>query len=176
MNLSTGRVLVVVALVVAGLAVLANGFGNDGTSAATTTPTISPSRGASPTETSPPASTPPPTETPAPNKKGVLFQALNGTTVTGAGAAAQDRLTAAGYTKVADATDAPAQDVTRTTIYFRPDDTGQNESDATYVAEQYFKGAAVKKLNTEIENAGIEQSAAIVVVVGSDWATKITAA
>ena len=174
MNLSTGRVLVVVALVVAGLAILANGFGNDGTSAATTTPTVSPSRGASPTETSPPASTPPPTQTPAPNKEGVLFMALNGTTVTGAGAAAQDLLTAANYTKVADATDAPAQDVTRTTIYYRPDDTGQNEADARWVAKKYFKGAAVKKLNTEIANADIPQSAAIVVVVGADWATKIT--
>ena len=175
MNLSTGRVLVVVALVVAGLAILANGFGNDGTSAATTTPTVSPSRGASPTETSPPASTPPPTQTPAPNKEGVLFMALNGTTVTGAGAAAQDLLTAANYTKVADATDAPAQDVTKTTIYYRPDDTGQNEADASYVAKKFFAGAVVKKLNTEIQNADIPQSAAIVVVVGADWATKITA-
>ena len=82
--------------------------------------------------------------------------ALNGTTVTGAGAAAQDLLTAANYTKVADATDAPAQDVTRTTIYYRPDDTGQNEADARWVAKKYFKGAAVKKLNEVFGEAGLD--------------------
>ncbi len=173
MNLSTGRVLVVVALVVAGLAILANGFGNDGTSAATTTPTLSPSRGTSPTETSPPPTSAPPTQTPAPNKTGVLFMALNGTDVLGAGAAAQKLLTDDGYKKVADAVNAPTQGVPKTTVYFRADDTGQNEADANYVAKTYFEGATVKKLNTDIQNV-VEDSAAIVIVVGADWATKIT--
>ena len=173
MNLSTGRVLIIVALIVAGLAVLANGFADEGTTAAT--PTSSPTTPrTSPTETQPPASNEPPTETPAPNTEGVLFMALNGTTVTGAGAAAQERLTGHGYKKVQDAVDAPTQDIKTTTIYYRSDDTGQNKADATYVAETYFKGAAVKKLNTEIENVGIPESTAIVVVVGADWASKLT--
>lgn len=171
MNLSTGRVLIIVALVVAGLAILANGFADEGTAAAT--PTSSPTRGVSPTETQPPASSQPPTSTPPPNTKGVLFMALNGTTVTGAGAAAQDLLTGDGYTKVQDAKDAPTQDIKKTTIYYRPDQSGQNQADATYVEEQYFKGAAVKKLNVDIQNV-VPDSAAIVVVVGADWADKLT--
>jgi hypothetical protein len=171
-NLSTGRVLVIVALIVVGLAVLANGFADEGTAAA---PSLSPSPGGgpSPTETQSPQPTDTTTPTPDPNTKGVLFMALNGTTVAGAGAAAQTRLTAAGYKSVQTAADAPTQDIQRTTIYYRPDDTGQNQSDATYVAGKYFKGAAVKKLNTEIESANVPDSAAIVVVVGADWATKL---
>jgi hypothetical protein len=175
-NLSTGRVLVIVALIVVGLAVLANGFADEGTAAASTT--LSPSAGggggASPTDSVSPTETEPPTSTPPPNTKGVLFMALNGTTVTGAGAAAQDLLTNGGYTKVADAVDAPTQDIKKTTIYYRPDQNGQNQADATYVQQKYFKGAAVKKLNPDVQNAGVPDSAAIVVVVGADWATKIT--
>ena len=173
MNLSTGRVLVIVALIVVGLAVLANGFADEGTAAS---PTLSPSPGGgvSPTDTSSPTVTEPPTSTPPPNTKGVLFMALNGTTITGAGAAAQDLLANDGYTKVADAADAPTQDIKKTTIYYRPDQTGQNQADATYVQQKYFKGGTVKKLNTAIQSANVPDSAAIVVVVGADWATKIT--
>jgi LytR cell envelope-related transcriptional attenuator len=175
-NLSTGRVLIIVALVVAGLAVLANGFADSGTTAAvvtTTTPTIGPS----PTDTetqSPSTSTASPTQTPKPNKTGVAFMALNGTDVPGAGAAAQTMLTADGYDSVATASDVPNKPVPKTTIYYRPDHSGQNQSDATYVSDQYFRGSSVKKLNTEIEGV-VPEEAAIVVVVGVDWATKITA-
>lgn len=175
MNLSTGRVLVIVALIVVGLAVLANGFADEGTAAASPAPSATGGGGgASPTDTSSPQPTDTSTPTPAPNTKGVLFMALNGTTIAGAGAAAQDLLTADGYKAPVVAADAPTQDIQRTTIYYRPDDSGQNKSDATYVADKYFKGAAVKKLNTAIQNAGVPDSAAIVVVVGADWATKLT--
>jgi hypothetical protein len=172
-NLSTGRVLVIVALIVVGLAVLANGFGDTAPAAATSTPSLSPSGGSS-TETSPPPTTEAPTSTPQPNTKGVLFMALNGTDVAGAAAAAQDLLTGHGYTKVQDAADAPSKGVTKTTIYYRPDHSGQNQADATYVQGQYFKGAAVKKLNTDIQNV-VPESAAIVIVIGADWASKISA-
>jgi hypothetical protein len=168
-NLSTGRVLIIVALIVAGLAVLANGFADEGPAVASPTRTTSSS-------TSPPASEPPesepPTQTPPPQKTGVLFMALNGTEVPGAGAAAQELLTGEGYTKVQDADDAPAQDVKKTTIYYRPDDSGQNRSDATYVAKKYFGRAPVKKLDTEVQGA-VPSSADIVVVVGQDYATQL---
>jgi LytR cell envelope-related transcriptional attenuator len=173
-NLSTGRVLVIVALIVAGLAILANGFADTDTTAAATSPTTSASGGPSSTETEPPASpTETPTPTPAPNETGVLFMALNGTDVAGAGAAAQEMLTADGYEAAQAAADAPSAGVPKTTVYYRPDHSGQNKADATYVVKEYFKGGAVKKLDTEIQDV-VPEAAAIVVVVGEDWATKIT--
>ena len=175
MNLSTGRVLIIVALVVAGLAVLANGFADSGPTAAAT-PSNSPSGRGTSTQTQPPSSStssPPPTETPAPNKDGVAFMALNGTEVPGAGAAAQTLLTQDGYDSVATAADAPSKPVPKTTIYYRPDHSGQSKSDATWVSNKYFDGSSVKKLNTEILGV-VPDDATIVVVVGVDWATKIT--
>jgi LytR cell envelope-related transcriptional attenuator len=172
-NLSTGRVLIIVALIVGGLAILANGFADSGTTAATT-PTSSPSTGPSPTDTrSPPPTTSSPTPTPQPNKTGVKFMALNGTDVVGAAGAAQTLLSADGYVVAQEAADAPSQGVTKTTIYYRPDHNGQNQSDANYVSDEYFKGSVVKKLDPDIQGA-VPDDAAIVVVVGGDWATKIT--
>lgn len=174
MNLSTGRVLIIVALTVAGLAVLANGFADSGTSAAASLTPSATSPGPSPTKTQEPPPSESPTPTPTPNKTGVVFMALNGTDVPGAGAAAQDLLTSDGYTASQDAVNAPTQGVPKTTIYYRPDRDGQNESDAHYVARKYFEGAAVKKLDTDIKAVAGVDEAAIVVVVGEDWATKIT--
>jgi hypothetical protein len=178
-NLSTGRVLIIVALIVGGLAVLANGFGNDAGSteaAVSPTTTSSPTGHASPTDTASPTTTETPTPTPPPQKTGVLFMALNGTDVAGAGAAAQVVLTDAGYQKVQDAADAPVQNVKRTTIYYRDDaDAAQNEADAAYVAKKYFKHAAVKKLDSAVQGV-VPDSATIVVVVGSDYATQLVGA
>jgi hypothetical protein len=173
-NLSTGRVLIIVALIVAGLAVLANGFADSGTTAAAPT-TTTPSVGASPSNSHsqpPPSSPASPTPTPAPQKTGVKFMALNGTDVPGAGAAAQTLLTQAGYDSVATAADTTNKPVPKTTIYYRPDHSGQNRADATWVSSKYFDGSSVKKLNTDI--GAVPEDAAIVVVVGVDWATKIT--
>jgi hypothetical protein len=176
-NLSTGRVLIIVALIVGGLAILANGFGNGATTAeASASPTTSPRGHASPTDTESPTATETPTSTPPPQKTGVLFMALNGTTVAGAGAAAQVVLTDAGYQKVQDAADAPVQNVKRTTIYYRDDaDAAQNKADATYVATKYFKHAAVKKLDPDVQSK-VPDSATIVVVVGSDYADQLVGA
>ena len=176
MNLSTGRVLIIVALVVAGLAILANGFADSESTVAATPSTSGGGGRVSPTESpepSSPSATETPTQTPAPNKTGVSFMALNGTDVAGAGAAAQTLLTDAGYDSVATAADAPSQGVAKTTVYYRPEHSGQNQADATYVSTKYFKGSLVKKLNTEIQGV-VPDDAAIVVVVGDDWATKIT--
>jgi hypothetical protein len=173
-NLSTGRVLIIVALIVGGLAILANGFTDEGGTAAASTTTSPPGR-SSPTDTTTPTptDTPTPTPTPAPQKTGVLFMALNGTDVAGAGAAAQVVLTDAGYQKVQDAVNAPVSNVKRTTIYFRDDaDAAQNESDANYVAKKYFNNAAVKKLDPDIQSV-VPQSATIVVVVGEDYAQQL---
>lgn len=174
MNLSTGRVLVIVALIVVGLAVLANGFADSGTTAATLSPTPSPT-GAAHTSTSPPPPTSSsPEPTPAPETKGVLFMAMNGTNVTGAGAAAQTKLTDAGYVSAADATDAPTGGVKKTIVYYRDDENApQNQANATYVATKIFKHSVVKPLDPNLE--GVPKSATIVVVVGEDYAEQLVA-
>ena len=141
MNLSTGRVLVIVALIVGGLAVLANGFTDSGSAAA---PSLSPSPtsgGHSSTSSPPPTEPPSPTSpTPAPETKGVLFMAMNGTNVTGAGAAAQTVLTDAGYTATKNAIDAPTGGITKTIVYYRDDqDSAQNQSNANYVGGQVLQ-------------------------------------
>lgn len=172
MNLSTGRILIIVALVVAGLAVLANGFvDTGGTAAVGVTPTPSTSMTASPSSTD----TASPTVTPAPQTEGVLIMALNGTDVTGAGAAAQDLLVSDGYKETKPAGDAPVSGVKKTTVYYRDDDNAaQNQADATYIADTYFNGAPVKKLDPSYSDV-VPASVMVVVVVGEDYASTLTA-
>jgi len=172
-NLGTARIVVIVALVVAGAAVLANGFPANGGNVA------GPSGGASPSGSpSSPASSPttqPPPPGPSPQTTGVSFTALNGTDVLGAGAAAQALLVKHGYTSVQDATNAPSAGATKTTIYYRSGQGGaQNKSDAAYVAQTYFKGAAVKKLDPSLESL-VPATASIVVLIGSDDAQSLVA-
>jgi len=172
MNLSTGRIVVIVALIVLGLAVLANGF-ESGSTAATpsTSPSVSPTSSPSPggTETQTPSS-----PTPAPQTDGVLIMAMNGTDVTGAGAAAQTLLEDEGYKAPEIAADAPVQGVKKTTVYYRDDDNAaQNQSDATYIADTYFGNAPVKPLDAGID-AEVPATVTVVVVVGEDYATKLT--
>jgi LytR cell envelope-related transcriptional attenuator len=169
-NLSTGRVLVIVALVVVGLAVLANGFSDSGTTGAALTPT--PSGGGHTTSTTPPPTSVPPSPTPAPQTKGVLFMAMNGTDVPGAGAAAQTKLSNAGYTVATPAIDAPTSGIKKTIVYYRNDDNApQNLSNANYVAQHYFKHAEVKPLDPTMQ--GVPKSATLVVVVGEDYAQQL---
>jgi LytR cell envelope-related transcriptional attenuator len=169
-NLSTGRVLVIVALIVVGLAVLANGFSDSGTSAATLTPT--PSGGGHTTSTTPPPTSAPPSPTPPPQTKNVLFMAMNGTSVPGAGAAAQTKLTTAGYTAAATAVNAPTSGIKKTIVYYRDDaNAPQNQSNANYVAQHYFNHAMVKPLDPSLQ--GVPKSATIVVVVGEDYAQQL---
>jgi len=173
-NLSTGRVLVIVALIVGGLAVLANGFTDSGSTAATTSPSPTTGGGRSSSTSPPPTGTPSPTVTPAPDTKGVLFMAMNGTSVLGAGAAAQTKLTDAGYVAAKSAINAPTSGIKKTIVYYRDDqDTEQNQANATYVEQKFFKGAAVKPLDPTL--AGVPPSATIVVVVGDDTAQQLVA-
>ncbi len=174
MNLSTGRILIIVALVVAGLAVLANGFLDDGATVAAPSGSVSPSGTES---TTPPATdTTSPPATPAPQTKGVIIIALNGTDVVGAGAAAQALLVSDGYKEAQPAADAPGSSgVKKTTVYYRDDESAaQNQADATYIADSYFDGAPVKKLDPGFADV-VPDSVTVVVVVGDDYASKLTA-
>jgi hypothetical protein len=171
-NLSTGRILIIVALVVAGLAVLANGFLDDEATVAAPSSSASPS---STESTPPPTDTPSPTATPAPQTKGVIIIALNGTDVTGAGAAAQDLLVSDGYKEAQPSDNAPVAGVKKTTVYYRDDENAaQNEADATYIADTYFDGAPVKKLDPSFSEV-VPDSVTVVVVVGADYASTLTA-
>ena len=170
-NLGTARIVVIVALVVAGAAVLANGFPANGGSVAGPSAGRSPSGSASSPTTTPTTQPPPPG--PSPQTTGVSFTALNGTDVLGAGAAAQALLVKHHYNSVQDATNAPSAGVTMTTIYYRGGQGGaQNKSDAAYVAQTYFNGAAVKKLDPSLETL-VPATAMIVVLIGTDDAQSL---
>jgi hypothetical protein len=171
-NLGTGRVLVIVALIAAGVLVLAKGFGGEGAAVAAS----SVSATHSPTGTSTRTTSPTPTETetasatPAPRTKGVLFMVLNGTTVTGLGAAAENTLVSQGYEAPVPAANAPTQGVKTTTVYYRPGpNEAQNKSDATYVSTTFFPGSKVDKLGPAFDSI-VPQAATIAVVVGEDYA------
>jgi LytR cell envelope-related transcriptional attenuator len=171
-NLGTARIVVIVALVVAGAVVLANGFSDTGEAAAPTG-SVSPSGSVSPGSS--PSPTQPAVETPSPQSPGdVTFMALNGTEVSGAASAAQDKLTRKGYVAVEGSPDdAPSKGVETTTIYYRGgQDAAQNKSDATEIAEKYFQGADIKKLDTSLEGI-VPAEAMIVVVVGQDYADSL---
>lgn len=173
-NLGTGRLIVILALVVAGVLVLSQGFTDEGQTSAqpSTSPTVSPTDTGSPqpTGTEPPGGN---GEAPEPNTTGVNFIALNGTPTTGAGAAAQGLLVADGYVSVLDAADSPVQGVSVTTIYYRGGaDSAQNQADAEYVNETYFegKGQVDKVSSAPVFEEVVPKSATLVVVVGSDYA------
>jgi LytR cell envelope-related transcriptional attenuator len=170
-NLGTARIVVIVALVVAGAVVLANGFSDTGEAAAPTG-SVSPSGSVSPASPSP---TQPAVETPSPQPpEEVTFMALNGTEVSGAASAAQDKLTRKGYVAVEGSPDdAPSKGVETTTIYYRGgQDAAQNKSDATEIADKYFQGADITKLDTSLEGI-VPAEAMIVVVVGQDYADSL---
>lgn len=174
MNLGTGRIVVIVALLVVGAAVLANGFadggsglqpggGPTGTTIATDTPSQAPTGTVTPTAAA----------TPEPQVDGVLIQVFNGTNVTGLGATAQDMLEGKGYTINALALDAPSKPVPKTVVYYRGGAAAaQNESNATLLAKKNFKGAKVEELDPAIDDL-VKKSTQVVVVVGDDYAATI---
>ena len=90
------------------------------------------------------------------------------------GVRAQTVLTDAGYTAPKDAIDAPTSGIKKTIVYYRDDqDAAQNQANAAYVAQKFFKGATVKPLDTSL--TGVPPSATIVVVVGEDYAQQLVA-
>jgi len=173
-NLGTGRILILVALVVVGIAVLANGFPDGGTGPAAPAASVSSPGGTTSPTTPGGSSSPTPTATPPPQVDGVTVMALNGTNVTGAAAAAQDMLVQKGYTAPVPAADAPNAGVSTTTVYYRTGaDAAQNKSNATQIAKKYFKNAPVKKLDQTFADV-VPTSVSVVVVVGDDYASTLT--
>jgi hypothetical protein len=176
-SLGTARVLIIVALVAAGVVVLANGFEDE-----TGTSSAPPSDGA--TSPGPDASVSPspsvapsgsPSATPPPATEGVLIQVLNGTNVLGLAGEAQEMLIDEGYKAPTDAANAPTSGVKTTTVYYRPgENAAQNEADATYISETFFPGSKVDKLGPTFNDI-VPNSVTVVVVVGEDYAESVAA-
>ena len=175
MNLSPGRLAVLVALVVGGIAVMMNGFGDDGATMAagpsdvvetTTSGSPEPTDGASAST----SETPPPDLTP--EVEGVMIQVLNGTDQTGLASQVDLLLTGKGYTQGLAPDDLVNKPVPGTTVYFRTGDEGeQSKVDAENLATRYLKGveASVRPLGDAL-GTEVPSKIELVVVLGEDYA------
>lgn len=164
MNPGVARLAIVIALVIGGVALLANGFA-DGESAAAP-PGVSPS--SSPSESPSPSRSPEPSL--VPNQEGVLVQVLNGTSEAGRAGDFQILLEEEGYLRAGEPADAPDKPVLDSIVYFRRDDhRAQNRADAQLLSDTYLGGVPVKPMPASLESA-VAESADVVVVLGEDQA------
>jgi LytR cell envelope-related transcriptional attenuator len=166
-NLGTARVVIIVALVVVGVAVLANGFtdvsgavgasgGPSGTGSGSVTPSQTPSNRRS--------------SAPSPQQNGVLIMVLNGTDSTGLAADVQDALENKGYVAPNPPGNSPVPGVEQSTVYFRTgQQEDQNHADAQYLAETYLDDAAVQRLGPVFDEI-VPNTVTVVVVIGQDYA------
>lgn len=164
-SLGTARIVIVVALVALGIAVLSNGFDDPGDAAAAP-PSPTSTTGPTGSVTGP---SPSPPSTPAPAApEDIRFAVFNGTEEAGLAADAADFLTGEGYRLEQDPADATSSGVTRTTVYFRGgDDKAQNKSNAAAIAEALGVGK-LRQLSSEVEGSVTDRTD-IVVVLGSDY-------
>jgi hypothetical protein len=162
-NPGVARLAIVVALVIGGVALLANGF-SDGESVAAD----SDSRSPSPTESPSPSRSPQPSL--VPNQDGVLVQVLNGTSRAGYAGDFQILLEEEGYLRAGEPADAPDKPVLDSIVYFRRDDNrAQNRADAQLLSETYLGGVPVMPMPNSLEEV-VAESADVVVVLGEDQA------
>ena len=159
MSPGIGRIAVVVALVVGGIAVLTGGFNSSAPAPA--------GSGSHPTS-SPSASPASPSPTPSPRKNGVAIAVYNGTSSAGIAAQVQQTLQHDGYVPAQQPTNSPVTPINHTTIYYRSDaNAAQNRSDAQYIAHRYFKDARVEKLGDSFP--GLAKDASVAIVLGQDY-------
>jgi LytR cell envelope-related transcriptional attenuator len=172
-NTGTARIVIIVALLVVGGLVLANGFNTPRPVAAGVSPEPGASLSPSPTGTSTETDSPPPAdETPKPSApKDIPVAVFNGTNTLGLAAEVMDGLVGDGYKLGQEPTDAPQKPVAKTVVYFAGgEDAAQAESNATALAEKYFKGARVRELSAELGDL-VDHGVQVVVVIGEDEAS-----
>jgi hypothetical protein len=185
-NLGTWRIVIVVALVVVGVAVLANGFGDPGAALAggSPSPTVDDGDGgggATETPDGSPSPTEPPEEMPDPNTSGVLVKVFNGTSAPGLAGEVQAQLVdEGGNVAPEEPADAPAKPAARTIVYFRGGpQAAQNESDATYIAETFIEPVLGKMPRIDelsaVYREEVGETITVVVLIGEDYATAIAA-
>ena len=163
MNPGVSRLAIVIALVIGGVALLANGFSDDETVA-------SPRGSSSPSPSESPSPSRSPSQSIVPNKDGVLVQVLNGTSRPGYAGDFQILLEDEGYLRAGQPADAPDKPVVDSVVYFRKDDNrAQNQADAQLLSETYLSNVAVKPLPAALVDL-VSESADVVVVLGEDQA------
>ena len=164
MNPGVTRLAIVVALVVGGIAVLANGFSEDASGAEPPSPSVSPSASESPSPSTSPE------EKVSPAQEGVLVQVLNGTFTPGLAGDFQILLENEGYLSAGDPGDAPDKPIVDSVVYFRGDQkAAQNRADAQLLSENYLDGATVQRLPAELKDQ-TNEAADVIVVLGEDAA------
>jgi hypothetical protein len=168
-NLGTARIVIVVALVAVGAAVLANGFADPSVAAGG-----SPSPSASVTgptgETGSTSPSPPPTPQ-AEAPKNVAFAVFNGTEVDGLAADAAIFLEDEGFRLSAPADDAPESGVGKTVVYFRGGaEQAQNKANAAAVVEALGVGK-LRELGTGFDDL-VSGKTEVVIVLGADYEFK----
>jgi hypothetical protein len=175
-NTGTARIVIIVALLVTGVLVLANGFADsdtavagssDGGGGATTTSPSASASAAPSTAQSPQQQQQP--EAPKADKPGDTFIAVfNGTDSTGLAGIVADELVNDGYVPGQEPADAPNKPVTDTIVYFVGGPAAdQNRADAERLAEKYYPDAKVKELDPAYtDNDLVDKSVQVVVVVG----------
>ena len=172
MNLGIGRIIVIIALVAGGIAILANGFSGGGIVAANPSP--SPSAHHHHHHSSSPSTTPSTgggaSGLPSPQPpKDVTVAVLNSTNSAGLAAKADQQLTTGGYVSGQAPADSPVPGLPKTVVYYRGGaKAAQNQADAQQIADSFFHGAKVDLLGTDFESS-VNSSVQVVVVLGQDY-------
>ena len=166
MNPGIARLAIIIALIVGGVAVLANGFSEEGAAAPPDdSSTPSPSGSSSPTPT--------PSTSIVPNQDGVLIQVLNGTSAAGYAGDFQDMLVdTAGYLEAGPPGDAPNKPVLDSIVYYRhDDDAAQNRADAQLLSDQFLGGVPVERMPADLADAdAVDPATDVLVLLGEDQA------
>ncbi|MDH4111642.1 MAG: LytR C-terminal domain-containing protein [Actinomycetota bacterium] len=175
MNLSPARLAVLVALVVGGIAVILNGFGDDDAVLADSSTGVaqpSASGSAAPSGSPSPSATQSAAPELEPQVDGVMIQVLNGTSAVGLAAEVEGFLVGKGYVAALPAADATQKPVETTIVYYRTgEDAEQNQVDAAHLAKRYLKSvdASVKQLSAAL-GSDVAPKTQLVVLLGNDYA------
>jgi hypothetical protein len=166
-NPGVARLAIVIALVIGGVAVLANGFSEQESKAA-------PGGSPTPSTTESPSPTRSPEQSVVPNQEGVLVQVLNGTSQAGYAGDFQIMLEEqGGYLRAGEPADAPDKPVVDSIVYFRRDaNAAQNRADATLLSDTYLGSVRVEPLPAALRDV-VNESADVVVVLGEDQAGSV---
>jgi hypothetical protein len=165
-NPGVARLAIIIALVVGGVAVLANGFSDEGVAAI-------PDDSSTPSPTGTPSPTRSPQPSIVPNQTGVLVQVLNGTSRAGYAATFQETLIdTGGYLAAGDPGDALNKPVVDSIVYFRADENrAQNRADAQLLSDEYLGGVPVQRLPADLADSDVVDPATdVLVLLGEDQA------
>jgi hypothetical protein len=160
-NPGVSRLVIVAALVLAGVAVLVNGFSDD-TSQAAPSPSTSPTPTESPTPTAAP-------DDEVVGEKDAFVQVFNGTNAAGFAATFLEQLLNNGYQRAGEPMDAPDKPVVESIVYFKRDQTtNQNRADAELLArDSLLETTPVEPLPADYADI-VDPAADVVVVLGED--------